>query len=143
MESHFPELPRLLQPFVGVCTYEEATTSSRLQRLTLVRKDLYLWVEDILECAVALGLVVQGTRYSSRSQGYTVTCHLGLLVTTATTPAWSLMNTMGGPQRSQGPLGETEVGSKGWGSWFLILFSLSSKEDSCWGVPSWRGVMPA
>ena len=61
-----------------------------------------------------------------------VTCHLRLLVTTATTSEWSLMNTISGPQR--GLLSETEVGlgsscgtPKGWGSRFLTLFSLSQQ----------------
>ena len=61
-----------------------------------------------------------------------MTCHLQLLVTTATTTEWSLTNTISGPQRREGLLRETEVGSscgalEGWGSQFPTLFSPSQQ----------------
>lgn len=43
--SCFPDSSWSLEPCIGVCTFEEAVTSSRLYGLTSIRKDLHLWLE--------------------------------------------------------------------------------------------------
>ena len=51
----FPWFFTVLVACVGVCTFEEAVTTSRHHRLTSLRKDLHLWLY-MLERAVTTGL---------------------------------------------------------------------------------------